>query len=223
MPRTIDPRYVQQQLKRDPRLAAAHIIRDRNQQLGLVDRKRGQHSAQLVHPPGAAENARAAIDNIREQFWDLPLDELQAQLAAIDLGPYPALVNVVEQLKQAAEVRPAFAQLAQRLSADLTLFNCVKQSVTMAPRDLAGMKEAIMRALLRGESIKMYQSSARIIKTEFPQIYAIRPEWFDEILNAKRLRYDVPRPNSEFRFGAPIWVYVLLIMLLTRGCASLFR
>ena len=167
MTRSVTPAYLKQQLQMDPRVAAEQIIALRNTQLGLSSAS-GSSLASRMQPPQAVAGARSAIATIRSQFWSLPIESLNRQLSEIDLRPYPELANVVDQLKQAAAIRADFPRLAQRLEGDLGLFHCVKQSVTMPPRDLAGMKESVMRALLRGENVKSYKSAAKIIQEEFP-------------------------------------------------------
>ena len=222
MTRSVTPAYLKQQLQMDPRVAAEQIIALRNTQLGLSSAS-GSSLASRMQPPQAVAGARSAIATIRSQFWSLPIESLNRQLSEIDLRPYPELANVVDQLKQAAAIRADFPRLAQRLEGDLGLFHCVKQSVTMPPRDLAGMKESVMRALLRGENVKSYKSAAKIIQEEFPRIYALQHEWFDDILKTKRLGRDTAARNQGFTFGAPNWVFAILIILLIRGCASLMR
>lgn len=222
MSRSLDIDYLKQQLSLDPRIAADQIVALRNQQLGLT---LGGNQAVVENPvaPQPVASARSAIETIRSQFWTLPLDVLNRKLSEIDLRPYPELATVVEQLQQAAAVRADFPRLAQRLGSDLALFHCVRQSLTMPPRDVAGMKETVMRSLFNGETIRSYKATAQIIREEFPQIYALQYEWFDDILKAKRLGRDTTARNQEFKFGAPIWVFALLFLLLLRGCASLLR
>ncbi len=221
MTRPVTADYLKQQLAMDPRGSAARIIALRARQLGLASS--GVGAAQQLQPPRAVADARKAIDAIRGQFWTLPINALNQQLMAIDLRPYPELATVVDGLKRAAAIRAEFPKLAQRLNGDLGLFHCVKQAVTMPPRDVAGMKESVMRSLLAGENIKAYKSAAKVIKEEFPAIYELQREWIDEILKAKRLRRDTAARSQEFTFGAPSWVFAILFILLLRGCASLMQ
>lgn len=222
MTRPVSPDYLTRQLRMDPRTSAARIIALRRWQLG-IESPSSIESVQRLQSPQAAASSRSAIETIRNQFWSLPLDSLNLQLSEIDVRPYPELANVVDQLKQAAAIRADFPKLAQRLDGDLGLFHCVKQAVTMPPRDVAGMKESVMRRLLAGEDAKSYKAAAKIIKQEFPSIYALQPEWFDDIIKAKRLSRDTFALSQEFSFGAPNWVFAILFILLLRGCASLMQ
>lgn len=221
--RSLDERYLKQQLSLDPRAAATRIVVQRNEQLGLVPAGQPVSNALPSQSLQAAAGARSVLASIRNQFWTLPLDTLKRQLAEVDLRPYPELSIVVDQLQQAAAVRDDFPRLAKRLDDDLGLFHCVKQSVTMPPRDVAGMKESVMRALLNGENEKTYKATAKIVKDEFPQIYALQREWFEDILKAKRLGRDTQARSDSFALGAPVWVFALLFMLLLRGCVSIMR
>lgn len=222
MTRPVTPEYLKRQLELDPRTSAARIIALRGRQLGLATATR-KEAIQSLQTPQAVAGARSALESIRSQFWTLPLDQLHQQLAEIDLRPYPELANVVEQLQQAATIRAEFPKLAQRLNGDLGLFHCVKQSVTMPPRDVAGMKESVMRSLLAGENVKSYKSSANIIKTEFPQIYALQREWFDDILTSRKMRRDTLALSEDGSSAVPRWIFIILFILLMRGCVSLMR
>lgn len=224
MSEPITPSYIKQQLKLDPRASAAKIVALRNAAIGF--QSAGAKSAaqlQTLQTPQAVEGARSAIESIRRQFWSLPLDKLNEQLSAIDLRPYPELANVVDQLQHAAAVRAQFPKLAQRLSGDLVLFQYIKQSITSPPRDVAGMKESIMRGLLSGDNAKSYKTTAKIIKEEFPGIYALQHEWYDDILAAKKLGRDTAARSQEFTLGAPSWIFAILFLLLVRGCVSIMR
>lgn len=220
MAHSVDKNYLTRQLSLDPRSAAARIVLQRNEQLGLTS---ARQSATAEGSAQDAKGVRSKLETIRNQFWTLPLEELHSQLSAIDLRSYPELAIVVEQLQQAAKVRDQFPRLAERLNGDLGLFHCVKQSVTMPPRDVAGMKESVMRALLIGENDKSYKATAKLIKEEFHEIYALQHEWFDDILKSKRLGRDTVARGNGFNFGAPIWVYVVLLTLFLRGCGMLMR
>lgn len=222
MTRPVSLEYLSRQLKMDPRTSASRIIALRNKQLGVMARG-GPESTQRLQTPQEVASARSAIESIRKQFWSLPLEALNQQLAEIDVRPYPELATVVDQLKQAAAIRADFPKLAQRLDGDLGLFHCVKQAVTMPPRDVAGMKETVMRRLLAGEDVKSYKAAAKIIKQEFPSIYGLQREWFDDIIKAKRLSRDTFALNQDFKLGAPTWIYVILFILLWRGCMSMMQ
>ncbi len=221
MTESITPGYIKQQLKLNPRTSSAKIVALRNAAIGF--QSASDKSAQQLQTPQAVADARKAIESIRRQFWSLPLDSLNQQLSAIDLQPYPELANVVDQLKQAAAVRAQFPKLAERLQGDLGLFHCIKQSITSPPRDVAGMKESIMRGLLSGNNAQSYKKTAKIIREEFPGIYALQHEWYDDIIGAKKLGRDTAARSQEFTWGAPSWVFAILFILLVRGCVSLMR
>ncbi|MCC6508814.1 MAG: hypothetical protein IT423_06885 [Pirellulaceae bacterium] len=218
MPR---PDYLLHQLKLDPRAAAARIVALRNAELGLdgpdkIDSRSLQSRQAVV-------SARTVVDSLRQQFWTLPLEQLQAQLAAINVKPFPELATVVERLQQAAGLRSQFPRLAQRLGDNLGLFHCIKQSLTMPPRDVAGMKESVMRSLLSGEKNREYKAVALLVKQEFPDIYALEHEWFDDILKTNKLSRRVGTKDDGKIFGMQAWVFFFLVVLLIRGCAAVMR
>ncbi len=87
----------------------------------------------------------------------------------------------------------------------------------MPPRDVAGMKESVMRRLLGGEDVKSYKAAAKIIKQEFPAIYALQREWFDDIIKAKRMSRDTFALNPDSDSVRPTGCSRFLFILLLRG------
>jgi hypothetical protein len=205
---SVTPSYLKRQLSLDPRTSAERIIALRASQFAIEPTARAT-KRQRLQTAEDVESARQAIGSIRQGFWSFPIEELQSRLDAIDLEPYPELVHVVEQLKRAASCRHEFDKLASRLGHDLKLFQCLKQAVTLPPRDVAGMREAIMRNILSGDNST--EPAALIIRKEYPNIYALYPEWIDEILQRNPLRVV---GGAGTWFGVPIWVYIILLWLI---------
>ena len=219
MSRNLDVEYLKRVLSLDPRVSAERIIASRAEVLGLSE---SVVSLRHVRTGATAANARAMINTVRRDFWTLPIDDLRSRLNAIDLAPYPELAVVVDRLKQAAEMRADFPRLAQALGGNSRLLDNLKRSITLPPRDLAGMKEAIMRALFRGEHTNEYKAAAKIIRIQFPNIYAFEQQWVDDILSARRP--GVGRfPSFSIRLPIPFWAWWIIGMALIRGCVSLMR
>ncbi len=212
--------YIKRQLSIDPRSSASRIIAARNAELGLTIPEK--HRPVPIQSPDAVASAQSRIALVRENFWAWPLERIEEQLNAIDSQPYPELAALVLRLKQAALARPEFPKLAARLGANLGLFQCFKQSMTQPPRDVAGMKESVMRSLLRGENLRAYKQAATIIRTEFPRLYALEHEWFDNIQSVRAASGSYQRYVPSI-VGVPIWLWVVLIITAMRGCVSLLK
>ncbi len=211
--------YLKSMLDVDPRVASDRIILLRNRELGLHDPR--NESNRSLNAEQSADTVLAALNQVREKFWSLSLDDLQRHLKSLDLRNYPELAIVVERLQKAAELRPHFPKLAQELGKNLSLFNNFRKSLTMPPRDLAGMKEAIMRSLFEGNQASSYKRAAKIIRDRYPELYAFEPQWFDDIIRARKPGSGWQLPSLQL--GIPNWLLFVIVFALVRGCIGAMR
>lgn len=241
MSRHLNLPYLKRQLRTDPFTAAGRIIASRNAELAITTRdepagnpalsapgsvdsySRMRQANATVHTKESLAAVQSEIEELRATFWTIPLPVLVDKLQAIDCRSYPELAVAVERLKRAATIRTDFPNLSLRLKQNSVLFNCIKQSITLPPRDAAGMKEALLRSLQLGANLRSFRSGAELVRREFPQIYELDPEWFDQLQSLRKRRQGLVDENQRMRSSATTWVIIAILVALARSCGTLVR
>ncbi len=216
----LDLEYFREQLRRDPIAGSELIVARRGVVLNLETQSRNKPRT-LVSPEIVAHNQRT-IDRIRGEFWELPIDQLQSELGTIDTQSLPELQLVVDRLARAAAARAEFPRLSAAIHKRTRLFTYIRRSVSAMPRDLAGIKELAWRDALQNGYGREIKWAARLIKQEYPTIYAIDPHWIDDLITVRApsgARWSL----LNLKFPVPGWVLAIVFFAIFRLLAALNR
>jgi hypothetical protein len=180
-------RYLDQAFAMNPVWESARLLDLRRQTLGLSRHDNSQVAA-LAYEDAQLQReiVRRQVIAAQKEFWQLPIDQLQRSLSAIDVQDVPDFAPVVNRLKTAASCRGEFPKLAQLKGMDMGLFNAFKSSVVKPPADAARVKERFLQSIEDRKQLKQVQKAAKLIQREYPILYALEKDWFATLSKAKR-------------------------------------
>ncbi len=227
--RAID--YLVQLLQMNPVHEGAEIIAARNEALGL----KKQATARPAAPADAQKADRRKLldqlEELRRQFWTMPLDALNQQLNRLDGQGFADLEAAVARLRVVAVHRANFPPLAQQVDFDGELFSSLKEILTRSPRDTAVLREQVLSTFRNRAHRKRGRKMIKLLQRELPAIYGIEADWFDTLYRQKAQLPTIRFTSKSSNNAAPVgsgttvrnywWVLVLGSMLL-RACASAF-
>jgi hypothetical protein len=185
--------YVQQTLQLDPERDSEAIIAARIQALGLSDPAITLSTAHAA----AGQLRRAAIEElrqVREGFWALPIDTLDARLGGLMETAAPHLQAAVLRLQIVAANRQRFLELVTS-KAESSFANILRDVFVMEPREAATLKEAIRQAFRRPFWRRSRRVFVQRLRRELPALYQIEAAWFDTVLG-ERPRIFLPRRQT---------------------------
>ena len=210
----LDPKYIEDQLLRDPLYDSEEIIRNRGAALNI-----GRERDAAPLSVRSAENLAATrhlIESVRTDFWRASLDDIEVRLKSFDRLVFPEFQLVADRLLRGAQAKPEFAKIAAILKTNTQFMKLLRQSILASPRDLAGVKEIVARDIMQGPLGKAHKRAARLIKRDFPLTYAIDPAWIDEVI-----RLEAPRGFRVSAIGIPrLIVFLLAVFFVVRGCVK---
>jgi hypothetical protein len=126
-------------------------------------------------------NLLAQLDGLRNEFWTMPLDTLQAKLSELNARGYADLDAAVARLRIVAAHRAEFPKLAEKRGFDGDFFSSLKQVLTKSPRDVAVLKEQVLSTFRNRAHRKRGRQMLKLVKRELPAIYALEADWFDAL------------------------------------------
>ncbi|MBW3540607.1 MAG: FUSC family protein [Planctomycetes bacterium] len=218
-------RYLARVLGMNPLREAEAIVERRNRFLGLAGP--GDGSGEGAEVMQRRDEARRAIESLRETFWSSELETLKQRLDGLELAVFPELQAAAERLRTVLAHRPAFPRLPAHPASDAELFDALKQLVVLPPREAAPLRERLLRMTASPRRRKRFQKMVKMIRREFPEIHALECDWFDEIAKAKQPKL-VDGRTRESRFsidteGVPWWIYSLIIFAILMLIRTLGR
>ena len=203
--------YFRDQLRRDPSVDSATILGIRAAALRIDSQASSQ--TRTFRSPELVQQTRATIQTIRSEFWTLEPADLESRLQSINVELFPELEVAIERMMVASKARDDFALLTARLKKNVSLVNYLAKSVTASPREIGGLKEIVAREMLTSKGRK-HKSASRLIRREFPRVYAIDSMWLDGLVNGS-----VPGKSWFVIPGlsrVPFWVWWVLAISLIR-------
>ena len=194
--------YLEACLGLDPRREAGSMLALRREHRGMAapveDRAR----------PDAAE-LQAEVNEIAHSFFSHPPDELRARLAALDLEAYPDLARHVRRMRAAAEVFEVFVEAFEDREMDGTPLREYARARVLPRREAIEMQRRLVRNLgARGASAT--KGFTKRLRAHYPEIVALDPEAFQEVVKAKKLSRD----RQPLRVGGSfllIWFSIRVI------------
>lgn len=211
---SLPPSYFLEQLRTEPREGAERIVARRGEAIGVMsaadEAQRDFEVAQMLGQTVAA---------FRESFWATPVETLVQQLDALDCEHFPEYARSVERLKRAALGRDELAVVIQQLGKKRLFAEYLRRTLTLGPRDIAGIREIVHREMFEQKKAKPFKAAAQKIATDFPAAYAIDREWIDEVIRAK----SPSRGWGSIELPVPFWVLWIILIIVVRGCRELTR
>lgn len=109
------------------------------------------------------------------------------KLREASVEKYPELKAAADRIQRWYHVRPELQELAKKMGKD-SLAGKLQLMATMSAREIAILKAKITQQsrIWFGPN---YRKQAMRIKRQHPKIYALDPEWFDELRFWPNLRY----------------------------------
>jgi hypothetical protein len=109
------------------------------------------------------------------------------KLQAVDIEKFPELQSAAQRILRWYQVRRELLELVQKMGKD-SLAGKLQLMATMSAREIAFLKMSIFQQEPRWFGPN-YRKQARRIKGQYPQVYALDPDWFDELCFWPNLRY----------------------------------
>ena len=210
----LDPKYIEDQLLRDPLYDSEEIIRNRGVALN-IGRERRAASLSVRSAENLAAT-RQLIESVRTDFWRTSLEDIEVRMKAFDRLVFPEFQFVADRLLRGARAKAEFAKISAILKTNMQFMKLLRQSILASPRDLAGVKEIVARDVMQGPLGKAHKRAARLIKRDFPLTYAIDPSWIDDVI-----RLEAPRGFRVSAIGIPRLIVILLaVFFVVRGCVK---
>ncbi|QEG24983.1 hypothetical protein [Mariniblastus fucicola] len=161
---------------------------------------------------------RKELEKIRSAFWLIDPSQSRRALDELLVDDLPELKIGVERLKLLSHCHSDMNELAKHCKRDINLYNTFRRLVMLSPRKAGSVKEKYLRSLAYAENIEKVHRMVKMMRTEFPELYAIESDWFTQILKIKSRRHDSPSIANgiSFDLGIPSWMYVVTAILIVR-------
>ncbi|MFN7733587.1 MAG: hypothetical protein ACK5OB_16945 [Pirellula sp.] len=146
----------------------------------------------LLHPDSVPEAAlpvrdQKTIERIVElmlrcqrQFWESDAEQCFAELDGQSLELAPELVPALKRLRQWFSARDSLRALHSKFGQN-SLAHRLVQLAPMTSREQAASMAQILSER-NGPLGRGFKRQAKIIKKDFPVVYALAPQWFDHLI-----------------------------------------
>lgn len=169
---------------------------------------------------------RKQLELIRAEFWLMDSAKVHQALDELIVDDLPELKIGVDRLKQLTHCRRDMDALARNKKRDINLYNTFRRLVMLSPRKAGRVKEEYLRSLPYAENIDRVRRMVKLMKAEYPNLYAIEADWFSQILKIKSRNVSTSHRAEEgisFDLGIPSWMYVVTVILLFRFLLAMMR
>lgn len=127
------------------------------------------------------DSLRDQIQSIQQDFWKLPLDQLEEMIQAMDTANFPELRPIVNRLRKVVESRVEFPKLGQFQGMDMGLFNAFKAIVALPPGEAVRARSQFIRSIQDKKRLKSVQNGVLLIQKEFPKLMELEKDWFTSL------------------------------------------
>jgi hypothetical protein len=124
------------------------------------------------------------IADCRSQFWRPDSIRLFEELDAHMFERAPELAQVAVRLSSWFRVRDQLQMLLSQMGAK-SLAHALHDMATMTAREISISKAGVASRLQKGKARDTVRQAKRI-RAEFPNVYSLDPEWFDELIAFSR-------------------------------------
>ena len=214
--------YLYHALQLNPVTQASAIIRRRSRCLGLDNRSVENPSNQDTTAIRA--NLRKRIDTLRNQFWTMHGARIRQELESMPVEEFPELKMSVNRLRTMTTYRDEFQKLAAHPKKNINLLNTFKRVVMSPPVQAGQIKEKYLRNMAMDPNAERVKLMAKVIRKEFPQLYELESDWFNEIIRLKPRRIEKESyGGGGSDFEVPGWLIVLAVLFFIRVIILILR
>jgi hypothetical protein len=191
-PKLAVTQYLSAMFALNPVYASADILARRRTALKLqVARDRVDKTPQVQIDPQNLAAKREQLSNLiktlQAEFWTMPQETLVAQLDTVNLRQFPDFRPLLTRLKIAAACRKEIQHLLARKDTDTHMVSAFRAAIILPPDKAAGSRERFLRSIETKEKMKLVTSTVKIIKHEYPILYDLEKDWFNNIQKMKSL------------------------------------
>jgi len=146
-------------------------------------------TAKHAEPPShkEAQEILQLLDTCKKNFWQDRSESWMTKLQAVNFDRFPELQAAAQRIHRWYLVRSELIELAKKMGKD-SLAGKLQLMATMSAREIAFLKASISQEEFKWFGPN-YRKQSRRIKREYPQVYALDPDWFDELCYWPKLRY----------------------------------
>lgn len=218
-------RYLEGVLKLSPVIAAQQMVELRWRFCGFNTETTVDGSASDDVAERRKWNRRE-LEKIRSAFWLLDPAQSRQALDELLVDDLPELKIGVDRLKQLSLCHGDMNELAKHKKRDINLYNTFRRLVMLPPRKAGGVKEKYLRSLAYAENIERVHRMVKMMRAEYPDLYAIESDWFTQILKIKSRRTTENGSMAQgisLDLGIPSWMYVVTAILIVRALITFAR
>jgi hypothetical protein len=177
--------YMVRLLQMNPVQECEAIVGARSTELGQTKKSDLADASAAGQAKTDRQNLLARLDELRTEFWTLPLETLQARLTELDTHGYADVSAAVARLRIVAAHREDFPKLAEKLGFDRYIVDSLKDILTKSPREVATLKEHELATIANGAHRGRGRHFVRLVKRELPEIYKLEADWFNALFRQK--------------------------------------
>ena len=211
--------YVVRALQMDPVRYGEQIIDARSAALDLHAEVNPVLTSDVQQSRRTRQELQTALDRVRANFWTMPLDHLNYQLARFSAADFPDLRIPIARLQTAARHRESFVRLAECPGFDSMFFDALKKVLILAPRDVALIKEYLLLSFRRPIWRRRRRRMLDFLKHQAPAVYELETEWFDSLRRQKFAL--IPQASLRRATGAATpktkiepWIFWIILLFI---------
>ena len=178
-------RFLRAMLRLDPSRWAWDVIAELEVFRNISEQRDSSHTVPPTH-----YEIKEILDlfiNCRRYFWKGLADPWIDKLRTRNFDKFPELQPAAQRLLRWYRVQPQLLQLAKKMSKD-SLAAKLMAMATMSAREIASLKVELFERKPKWFGPN-YRRQAKWIKRNYPELYALDPEWFDELCFWPKLQY----------------------------------
>ena len=179
--------YLTRQLSRNPIHESAEIVTLRAKAFKL--KARAPAAAQADVPAGQRQQAKAQLENIRNQCFAAPTEQLLGQLNQLPLAEYPELAALGKRLRVILDSRGKLPALSSDKRFDGDFFSCLKKVLVSPSRDVSVLREQVLSSFRHRKNRRRGQAMIRLIKEELPELYELEADWLGSLLKYRAAKF----------------------------------
>ena len=228
--------YLDTVLSMDPMHRSAEMVELRWNYCGFAPPK--SPTAKSVDVKSLREHRAAVenrLENVRVNFWTTDPKELSKILNKLDVSEFPELKSGVKRLKRILSQLNSIQSLSRHGETEINLYNTFRRIIMSPTKEAGKLKERYLRQLAGSSSQQQVRRMVKMMRTEFPDIFDIESDWFEQISRVK-LKASKSKPDTSERYdpygedrgnglfsGIPPWAICLTLWVLFKIIIAVIR
>ena len=178
--------YLKEVLRLNPvyQSEEAHLARVELLEAESYDRRSKRQLASREYADRRA-SARKKIADLREKIWKSSIEELEPEVNLLDFSEFPEYEQDATTFRVILQARERIPELISHKQFDADFLECVKQSLVTGPVQRAEIEERVRASFSNNRLKRDAKGMVGLIKTELPELYELRKDWFDTMFQKK--------------------------------------